>query len=131
MSFQASANVRPSRFVKRSGAYTVAEAGAGEVMLGVSGEGSNYPPIPNQTEYAAASGDPCTIIFVGDGQQDDRPVLLTVGGSVTQGALLKSDSQGRGVAVASNNDVYGAVALEDGASGETIKVRLLFGYYGA
>jgi hypothetical protein len=132
MSFQASANIRPSRFVKRSGANTVAECGAGEVMIGISAEGSNYPPLPSQTEYAAASGDPCSIIFVGDGAQEDRPVLLVLGsGGATQGGLLKSDSAGAGVAVASNNDVYGAMALESGSSGEAIRVRLVFGYYGA
>jgi hypothetical protein len=132
MSFQASANIRPSRFIKRSGANTVAECGAGEVMLGVSAEGSNYPPLPGQAEYAAASGDPCSIIFVGDGAQEDRPVLLVLGsGGATQGALLKSASGGAAVAVASNNDVYGALALESGSEGEAIRVRLLFGYYGA
>ena len=131
MSWQASADIRPSRFVKRSGAYTAAECGAGEVMVGVSAEGSNYPPIGSQAELAAANGDPVSIIWVGDGQQDDRPILLTIGGSVTQGDRLKSDSQGRGVAATTNNDVYGAIALQSGSSGESIQVRVLFGYVGA
>ncbi len=131
MSWQASGDIRPSRFVKRTGAYTVAECGANEVMVGVSTEGSNYPPLPSQSELAAANGDPCSILWIGDGQQDDRPVLLTIGANVTQGALLKSDSQGRGVAVASNNDPYGAIALQSGSTGESIQVRLLFGYFGA
>jgi hypothetical protein len=131
MSWQASADIRPSRFVKRTGAYTAAECGANEVMVGVSAEGSNYPPIGSQAELAAANGDPVSIIWVGDGQQDDRPIPLTIGGSVTQGQLLKSDSQGRGVAVTTNNDPYGAIALQSGSSGESIQARLLFGYHGA
>ena len=130
--FKASANIRPSRFVKFSGTNTVAECDAGEQMIGISGEASGYAPLPSQTEYAAASGDPCTIYMVGDGLQEDRPVLLVLGsGGATQGALLKSDNEGAGVAVASNNDKYGALALEDGSEGEAIRVRVVFGFYGA
>ena len=130
--FKASANIGPSRFVKRSGANTVATFGAGEKMLGISGEASGYAPLPSQTEYAAASGDPVTIYMVGDGLQEDRPILLILGsGGATQGDLLKSDASGGGVAVASNNDIYGALALESGSAGEAIRVRTLFGYYGA
>ena len=107
--FKASANIGPSRFVKRSGANTVATCGAGEKMLGISGEASGYAPLPSQTEYAAASGDPVTIYMVGDGLQEDRPILLILGsGGATQGDLLKSDASGGGVAVASNNEYYGA-----------------------
>ena len=132
MSFQASANIRPSRFVKRSGANTVAEAGAGEKMIGISAEGSNYPPLPGQTEYAAASGDPCSIIFIGDGQQEDRPVLLVLGsGGATQGDLLKAASGGAGVVADTDKDCYGALALESGSAGEAIRVRPVFGYLGA
>lgn len=130
--FKASANIRPSRFVKRSGANTVSECGAGQQMIGISGEASGYAPLPSQTEYAAASGDPVTIYLVGDGLQEDRPVLLVLGsGGATQGALLKSDSAGAGVAVASDKDCYGALALESGSEGEAIRVRVLFGYYAA
>lgn len=129
--FKASANIRPSRFVVRSGANTVAECGTNGKVLGISAEYSNYAPLPSQTEYLAASGDPVSMYVIGDGLQEDRPILLVAGDTVTQGDLLKSDSQGRGVAVASNNDIYGAVALESGVVGESIKVRILFGYYGA
>ena len=130
--FKASANIRPSRFVKFSGTNTVAECDAGEQMIGISGEASGYAPLPSQTEYAAASGDPCTIYMVGDGLQEDRPVLLVLGsGGATQGALLKSDNDGAGVAVASNNDKYGALALEAGSEGEAIRVPVVFGFYGS
>lgn len=130
MSFKASGNIRPSRFVKRSGANTVAEASTGEKMLGISAEFSGYAPLPSQTEYAAATGDVCSMYWVGDGLQEDRPILLVLGvGGATQGDLLKSDSAGAGVAVASDKDCYGAIALETGIAGDAIKVRLLFGYY--
>lgn len=130
--FQASANIRPSRFVKRSGANTVAECGAGERMIGISLEFGDTGHLPGQTEYLAASGTPVSFALVGDGQQEDRPLLLVLGsGGATQGDLLKSASGGAGVVASSNNDVYGAIALESGSEGEAIRVRLLFGFLGA
>lgn len=132
MAFKASANISPSRFVKRSGANTVATCGAGERMIGISAEYSNYAPLPAQTEYAAASGDTCPFIMVGDGLQEDRPVLLVLGtGGATQGDLLKSDASGAGVTASTDKDCYGALALATGVAGEAIPVRLLFGYLGA
>lgn len=132
MSFKASANISPSRFIKRSGANTVATCGAGERMIGISAEYSAYAPLPGQTEYAAASGDVCSFVMVGDGLQEDRPVLLVLGsGGATQGNLLKSDASGGGVVASTDKDCYGALALESGSAGEAIRVRLLFGYLGA
>lgn len=132
MSFKASANIGPSRFIKRSGANTVAICGAGERMIGISTESSGYAPLPGVTEYAAVTGDPCPFVMVGDGLQEDRPVLLILGsGGATQGDLLKSDAAGAGVTASSNNNIYGALALESGSEGEAIRVRLLFGYLGA
>lgn len=132
MSFKASANIRPSRFVKFSGTNTVAECDAGEQMIGISGEAADTAPLPSNTEYAATSGQPCTIYFCGDGLQEDRPVLLVLGsGGASQGTLLKADADGAGIAVASNNDKYGALALEAGSSGEAIRVKPMFGFYGA
>ena len=130
--YKASANIRPSRFVKISGTNTVAECGAGEKMIGISLEYSNYAPLPSQTEYLAASGDPVAMAVVGDGQQQDRLLLLILGtGGCTHGALLKSDSAGAGVVASTDKDCYGAVALGAGAAGEAVPVRLLFGYLGA
>lgn len=130
--FTASANIRPSRFVKKSGLYTVAEASTGNRMMGISAEFSNYAPLPSQTEYLAASGDPVSMILNGDGQQEDRPVLLVIGsGGCVFGDLLKSDSEGRGVIADTDKDCYGAMALGTAASGEAVPVRLLFGYLGA
>jgi len=129
MSFKASANIRPSRFIVRSGANTVAEAGAGGKVIGISAEYSNYAPLPSATEYAAASGDTCPFIMVGDGLQEDRPVLLVAGATITQGDLIKSDANGAGTPVTTDKDCYGALALESGSSGEAIRVRVLFGYY--
>lgn len=129
--FRASANIRPSRFVKRSGTNTVAECGAGERMMGIGCEYANSGHLPGQSEFLASSGEPVAFILNGDGQQEDRPVLLVLGsGGATQGDLLKSDSAGAGVVASVDKDCYGAMALEAGSAGEAIRVRLLFGFLG-
>lgn len=132
MAFKASANIGPSRFIKRSGANTVAICGAGERMIGISAEYSNYAPLPDVVEYAAKSGETCPFVMVGDGLQEDRPILLIIGsGGCTQGDLLKSDASGGGVTASTDKDCYGALALATGSAGEAVPVRLLFGYLGA
>jgi hypothetical protein len=101
-------------------------------MIGISGEAADTAPLPGNSEFAATSGNPCTIYFQGDGQQEDRPVLLVLGsGGATQGQLLKSDSAGAGVNANANNDCFGALALESGSAGEAIRVKPLFGFIGA
>ena len=116
--YKASADIRVSRFVKASGTNTVAECDAGAA------------PLPGYTELSATSGNPASLYLAGDGQQEDRPILLILGsGGATFGALLKADTDGAGVAVASDKDCYGAFALAAGSAGETIPVRLMVGYY--
>lgn len=129
--YTASDNIRPSRFVKISGNYTVAECDANEWPIGISAEYSENAPLPSQsTEYVANSGNSCPVY--NETNTHDRPVLLILGsGGCMAGQLLKSDTNGAGVAVASNNDIYGAQALEAGSSGETVRVRIVTGYYGA
>jgi sulfur carrier protein ThiS len=129
--FTASADIRPSRFVKISGNYTVAECDANEWPIGISAEYGENAPIPSQsTEYVADSGHSCPVYT--ESTPIDQPVLLILGsGGATAGVLLKSDTNGAGVAVASNNDIYGAQAMEAGSSGEAIRVRIVRGYYGA
>jgi len=128
--YKASADIRVSRFVKASGTNTVAECDAGERPIGISAEYSEAAPLPGYTELSATSGNPASLYLAGDGQQEDRPILLILGsGGATFGALLKADTDGAGVAVASDKDCYGAFALAAGSAGETIPVRLMVGYY--
>lgn len=54
---------------------------------------------------------------------------LKIGGTVTRGDYLKSDSSGFGITVTTNLDEYGAVALESGVSGDTISVLVQNGIF--
>jgi len=56
-------------------------------------------------------------------------VKLELGDTVTIGQKLKSDSTGRGVAVASDKDEYGAIALEGGVVSDVISVIISKGIY--
>jgi hypothetical protein len=130
--YKASADIRVSRFVKASGTNTVAECDAGERPIGISSEYSEAAPLPGYAELSATSGNPASFIMVGDGQQEDRPVLLILGsGGATFGALLKSDADGAGVVASADKDCYGALALAAGSAGEAIPVRIMVGYLGA
>ena len=117
---QASGNIRPSRFVKVSGNFTGAEAGAGEKICGVSMEGTNTAPIPGITsQYAAESGQPLQLHGQG------AICLLTLGtGGCTANDYLKADSAGAGV-VASSGDESGALALQAGSAAEKVLVQVL------
>lgn len=126
--YKASANIRPSRFVKISGNYTVAEAGAGEYPIGISQEFAPYAPIPSvSTEYAANSGDPVSIYDGTEPASIKQPLLVIGSGGCTAGAYLKSGSNGEGIATSTGGDIYGAIALEAGASGEAIRVHIVRG----
>ncbi|HOV61674.1 MAG TPA: DUF2190 family protein [Candidatus Hydrogenedentes bacterium] len=119
LSFKASANISPSRFVTLSGAKTVAQAGDNGEIIGVAQEGSNKAPLQDMvsTVYAAETGQSLEVYSAGE------VCLVEAGGTITAGNLLKSDSQGRAVAIATSGTTiqnYGAVALEGGATGEKI-----------
>lgn len=120
LSFRASGNISPSRFVTLSGNKTVAQAGDNQEIIGVAQEGSNRAPLQDyvSTVYAAQAGEQLEVYSVGE------LCLVEAGGAITAGQLLKSDSQGRAVPVATTGTViqnYGAVALESAtAAGEKI-----------
>lgn len=118
--FIAGGNIRCSRFVKQSTAAdnTVLEADAGERTIGISQEGGREPPLPSVTTmYAAQAGD--NIHVYGDTEQ----CLLELGDTVVRGDRLKSDADGKGVPAATT-DLFGAIALTSGASGEKIRVQV-------
>jgi len=107
----ASGNIYPSRFVKISGENQCAQCGAGDEPIGISMEGTNYPPIddPHVTVagYAAVSGE--SLRIYGDG---DESVLITAGAAFSAGAHLKADTDGKGIATTAATDASGAVALQ-------------------
>lgn len=125
LSFRASGNILPSRFVKISGPKTVAQAGDNEEIIGVAFEGTQKAPLADlvSTAHAAEAGQSVAVYSVGE------ICLVEAGGAVNAGALVRSDSQGRAVAVESTGTTirnYGGIALEPAtAAGQKIQILVM------
>ena len=125
----AGGNINPCRFLKMSSAADdrCLEADANESLIGISYDNGRYAPLSDVvvTNYHAIAGD--SVGLYGDGDQ----CLLELGsGGAVRGNKLKSDADGKGVAVATTGTTlqhYGAIALESGAEGEKIRVFVLLG----
>lgn len=108
LNFTAEAAVPAFRFAKAGTTEgNVKLAGAGETALGATGE------------LDTAEGCRCDV-------QLDGIAEVECGGSVTFGAKLASDANGK--AVAAESGEYLGIALEGGASGDIIRVKLSGGY---
>ena len=122
-SFKAGGDIAPSRFVKGgSSDFTVVQATANALVLGISFEGTQEPPIPGySTPLAASDGEQLKVY--GEGEE----CLVEAGGTIAAFGEVKSDANGKAVAVATTGTTVqeiAAVALEGGASGELIRVRI-------
>ena len=118
----ASGTIYPSRFVTMSNQFRVQQAGANARVVGISQEGTKF--FPDQAgvnaTYAATTGDP--IAVYGDLESN---IYLELGGTVSAGAYLKSDANAKGVtSTGAVTDNLGAQALEDGVSGDKIRVQV-------
>ncbi len=108
LNFTAETAVPAFRFAKAGTTEgNVKLAGAGETALGATGE------------LDTAEGRRCDV-------QLDGIAEVECGGSVTFGAKLASDANGK--AVAAESGEYLGIALEGGASGDIIRVKLSGGY---
>ncbi|GAB6165613.1 hypothetical protein JCM19992_16130 [Thermostilla marina] len=122
----AAGDIRPCRFVKIAAQHKAAECDANELPIGVSQQGTDKPEIENLSSatLAAAAGESLQIYSVGD------VCLLEAGATINAGDRLKSDADGKGVPIATTGTAlqnYGAVALQDGAAGELVRVFVLIG----
>ncbi len=123
----ANGNIYPCRFVKldTSADFKVIQATANSDILGVSQEGSNYPPLSDLSvsAYAAQAGQ--NIRLFGDGDV----CLVTAGGVITRGDKLKSDANGKAVSIATTGTTlqkYGGIALQSAAAeDEKILIQVL------
>ena len=108
LNFTAETAVPAFRFAKAGTTEgNVKLAGAGDTVLGVTGE------------LDSAEGRRCDVQFDGIAE-------VECGGPVTFGAKLVSDANGK--AVAAESGEYLGIALEGGASGDIIRVKLSGGY---
>jgi hypothetical protein len=124
---RAGGNILPCRFVKMSpdADHTGLQAGDNDVVIGCSHEQSNYPPLSDivSTHYAAQTGQYFRLL--GDGDY----ALIEAGAAFDRGTRLKSDSNGRAVAIATTGTVrqnIGAIALASATeAGEKVPVQIL------
>lgn len=123
----AGGDIYPCRFVKQSAAadFNVLQAEANDPIKGISQNGTNLPPIPDVTsDKAAVAGQQLRVHTAPEG------CLLELGGTVTASDRLKSDADGKGVAIATTGTTpqrYGAVAQQGGVSGEKVLVEVVIG----
>jgi hypothetical protein len=123
----AGGDIYPCRFVKLSSVsdHTGLQATANDSVIGVSQEGSNYPPLNDlvATHKAATTGQ--TFRLFGDGDT----CLIEAGEAFDRGTRLKADANGRGVAILTTGTTLqniGAVALQSAAaSGEKVLCQVL------
>lgn len=127
--YVANGTIRRARFVKvdPSDNNSVLEADANERVIGISQLAGRTAPIPSVTAdppEAAQSGEFLTVH-----NQGESGVLLELGtGGATAGGLLKSDADGKGVAIATTGTTIqqiGARALETASAGELCKVEIV------
>jgi hypothetical protein len=109
ISGKASATILNNRFVKVTGNGTIGQANgtAGEAIIGSSSE-VTY----NAGEYA-------------DYTREGIPSII-IGGTVTAGAFLKSDANGKAV-TASAGDFVGGIAKTDGILNDQIDIIPFYG----
>lgn len=126
MCFMANGNIKASRFVKIDTTVNnaVLQCSTNQATIGISQEGTKYPPASDQTNvYAAEQYD--NIEVYADGT-DECLLCLGTGGAYA-GAYLVSDSDGCGTIAATTGataQLIGAVAMQAGLSGELIRVKV-------
>jgi len=120
-SFKASGTIEPSRFISATvNDFTVVQSGTGQMPIGVSQQWAHDAPIPGHGTDAATDGE--ALSAYGNTQIG----YLTCGTAISAADLLKPSSVGKAL-VAGAGDKYGAVALEDGAEDELIRVQVQLG----
>jgi hypothetical protein len=123
--FVASANVRPSRFVRLSGENKMAESGQNLIAYGVSHEGTVDPPIPGMTDrFAARTGMEMLVYGPGDTCEVEAGDVINVASGPV---YLKPDNQGRAVP-AGAEQLYSAEAITSAtAAGQRVKCTIVRG----
>ncbi len=122
--FVSSGSINPCRLVAgvSSEPFYVEQSTASKRHIGVSQKGTYYAPgTAADTGLAGVDGKPIQV------HQEGEEALLKLGGTVAAFDPLTADASGQGVAanMTSTAKVYiGAIAMQDGASGEFIRVKV-------
>lgn len=102
--------------------FNVIVATAGADCIGISQKGERRDP-SNSDGFAAIAGEP--IQYWGNGA---KGVAAQLGGTVTVGARLMATTAGKLIVTAAANDIYCAIALQDGILDDIIAVDVDLGY---
>jgi len=120
--FLASGAIKPSRFVSISSGNRgyVFQATASTPIVGVSKEGTFYPPgTAADTGDAGIDGLPVPIYA------PHRTCLIKLGGTVSAGDRLTADASGQGVKLditATGHSYVGGIVLDNGTSGGLVRM---------
>lgn len=115
---KAGGDIYPMRFVKddtTEGQYL--QAGTGDRTRGISFKDTRRSQYVDSSGKLAISGEPFSFYHM-----PGERCYLELGGTVSLGQRLKSDTDGKGVAATSDKDQYGAIADAAGVSGDLIPV---------
>lgn len=119
----AGGNINPARFVKddTSNDFGVLQCGAGEKAIGVSQMGGRSAPTPDvTTNYAAISGEQLAVHVSGQ-------AYITAGEALANGVYLKSDADGKAVAIdegaGTEEHVIARAIQTAGGADEIIKIE--------
>jgi len=124
----ADGNIVGARFVSLSTTVegrvlqsTDGAASVGDPIWGIADAGTRTVPYGALDDgFVAIQGENCKI----KGPMDND-ILLELGGTVTRGDKLKSDSSGRGITTTTSGDNIGAKALDSGVLGALIPVQCI------
>lgn len=127
-SFVASGNITKSRFIAQVGGgypFTARPiTSTTDLPVGVSSESSYNDP--GVAGYYGATTFPAGVdTYSFRVYQAPETCLLELGGTVSAGQYIKTDNVGRGVVATATTDNVYARALEDGVSGDYIRVNLV------
>lgn len=124
--FMANGNIVPSRFVMGdvTAPNKALQAGANDIIMGVSFEGSNYPPLSDLAIVVLAASQGQYFRMYGEGD-----ICLIESGSVlTAFDRVKADAVGRAVPIAAAGTIIqqiGGVVLDDAAAaGELVRIAV-------
>lgn len=119
--------VRPETITIKSEVDLIGADGHACLLTGaLATNASAFPFVVISADAKGEAGSPAPVaIAVGGSAQ------VKLGGTVTKGAKLTSDGAGKWVAASSNNDHYGAIALNDGDADDVIAALVRQGQVGA
>lgn len=121
--FVASGNILPSRFVAgvSSQPFYIEQGTASKRLIGVSDRGTYYAPgTAADSGYAIPDGKSARV------WQDGEEALIKCGGTINAFDFLTADASGQAVSAAASTALqyFGAVAMQDGADGQFIRVKV-------